>query len=114
MTLILFTLTMPGCGSWNGVDTGAGRFHGIIKKYLSKEQIELILDTKNYRYQWDDGWAANIKAEIINSRDRKKIENKSQGFRGYDWMVDSIIKYNKIITEKDAKQEKEVGGEENG
>ncbi len=100
MGLILFTLTMPGCGSWNGVDTGAGRFHGIIKS-LSNEDSKRVLETKDYRYTWDDGWSANIEVQKITGKDRPKIERRSEGFRGYDWMVDSIIKHGKIITEKE-------------
>lgn len=97
MSLILFTLTMPGVGSWNGKWTGESNYYAMIRN-LSKEDTKRILETKNYSYSWDDGWRANISVEKIDSRDRKKIERKINGFMGYEWMVDSIIKNNKILT----------------
>ncbi len=98
MGLILFTLTMPNKGSWDGKWSGEGKFYGIIKN-ICKEDMLRILETKSYHYRWDDGWSVSIYAEKIDGKERNKYEKKSEGFCGYEWMIDSIIKNNKIIIE---------------
>ena len=98
MGLILFTLTMPNKGSWDGKWSGEGKFYGIVKN-ISKEDMERILLTRNYHYRWDDGWSVSIYVEKIDGKDRRKYEKKSEGFCGYEWMIDSIIKNNTIIIE---------------
>jgi hypothetical protein len=102
---ISFELTMPNKGSWNGKWTGENKKYFIIKK-LSKKQFESIqhfkdLKTKgydNYYYSWDDGWGANIKAELVNSIEATQRKKQSNGFCGYEWMVESIFLYGYIKT----------------
>ncbi len=98
MGLILFTLTMPNVGSWNGKWSGEGGFYGKIKN-LPNDKIKKILEIGNYTYRWDDGWSVNIKVEKISGTERRGYERKIDGFVGYDWMVDSIINHGKIIVE---------------
>jgi hypothetical protein len=43
-----------------------------------------------WMYRWDDGWAVLITARTLAPRERHA---KSDGFAGYDWMVDNIIVY---------------------
>jgi len=88
--VLRFELTMPNVGSWNGVDTGnkAGCF--IFKVVPKKEAVELI--DKNFYYNFGDGWGANVK--VTQNR-----RSKSNGFRGYSWMVDSILEHGKIIVD---------------
>lgn len=85
---IIFELTMPNCGSWNRIDTGNKEGCFIFKKVDTKT-AEKLIGTSHY-YNFGDGWGANIK--ITKGR-----KCRTNGFRGYDWMVEEIIKYGKII-----------------
>ena len=87
-----FELTMPNNNSWNGVDTGNTGGHFIYRDVDKRKADELI--DKSFYYNFDDGWGANVAI----SKHRKQ---KSNGFRGYDWMVDEIIEFGKIFCVQD-------------
>lgn len=97
---VKFTLSMPGVGSWNGRWSGEGRHYFLVRKLGDKKIDELKIPTSWY-YRWDDGWAASIKADIVPAGDRV---GKSDGFCGYEWMVDSIIGHGDIQTPEDRKR----------
>jgi hypothetical protein len=88
--LVSFELTMPNVGSWNGKWTGEGEKYYIIQK-CSSEFIENLKNKHNWYYNFGDGWGANVRAEIIESKEAAVRRKMSAGFSGYDWMVDSII-----------------------
>jgi hypothetical protein len=94
---------MPNCGSWNNRWSGEGRLYArvrsITKDMQNKYNIKEKLD-KGYYYNFGDGWGANISVEQIDSKAANKLRKNSKGFCGYDWMIDSILKNNKIIYEK--------------
>lgn len=97
---ILFELTMPNVGSWNGKWTGADKKY--FKVYsASKAQAEKILGLegapKNYHYSFGDGWSANVRAEAISSKQKHRFLKQSAGFCGYEWMIDSIFNNGKIL-----------------
>lgn len=96
--MILFLLDMPGKGSWNGKWSGEGRCYARVKydSQVPKDRID-----RSYRYRWDDGWEARIDVSKITAAEANKYRKKSVGFAGYDWMIDSIIQYDKIMTDKD-------------
>lgn len=111
MKIISFELTMPNRGSWNGKWSGEDRKYFIIRKFhekLFKERYQdklfpmptdpnkLRPDTKGFYYRWEDGWGANVQAEIVESKEANKRRKISSGFCGYDWMVESILKHGKI------------------
>jgi hypothetical protein len=83
---VIFELTMPNRGSWNGKWTGDGG------KYTVKRKIDLDNPCigKSFWYQWNDGWGANVGVRTAGK------EKPSNDFRGYDWMIDSIIEHGKI------------------
>lgn len=85
--LLKFELTMPNNNAWNGVDTGNRGAHFAFRKV--DKQIAESLDGKNFYYNFGDGWGANVYVS-------KGKKCKTEGFRGYDWMVDEIIKYGDI------------------
>jgi len=86
--LLKFQLTMPNNNSWNGKDSGGSGKYLIFRK-VDKEQSSKLLGTNHY-YNFEDGWGSNI--EITNDK-----KCKSDGFRGYDWMVDEILKFGRIL-----------------
>jgi hypothetical protein len=109
--LISFELTMPNVGSWNGKWTGADKKYYIIKNvstsYVKKQVFfKKLLEKKtdNWYYRWNDGWGANVEAEIVDAAEAHKRRKMSKGFAGYDWMVQSIISYG--IIESDTEQQK--------
>ena len=92
--MILFKLTMPNVGSWNGKWTGEGNLYCISRK-LSKP-IEENLDGKDFFYRWEDGWSACVSCTKMSAVEARRLTKKSKGFYGYNWMVDSILKYGEI------------------
>lgn len=96
--MILFELTMPNCGSWNGKWSGEGR---LYVKSRRNNQVPKEVVGKDYTYRWNDGWTAKVSVRKVDCREGQKIMRKSQGFCGYDWMIDSIIKYGEILTKSE-------------
>lgn len=100
-TLLLFTLSMPNVGSWNGKWTGEGKPYIIVDCLLKRDadKAKAILDKGYFHYSFGDGWAAGITVkEIMDRKEAAKLRKKSAGFFGYNWMVDSIMKNGKILT----------------
>ena len=86
--MIVFELTMPHVGSWNGKWTGSDKQYIRTRK---ERTVPKELWSKDFFYRWPDGWEACVSVTRMKSSDAKKLENKSAGFRGYDWMIDSLI-----------------------
>ena len=86
--ILRFELTMPNNNAWNGKDAGNKgshfEFRNVDKKTADK------LDGKNFYYNFGDGWGANVQVT-------KNKKCKTNGFRGYEWMIDSIIECSGII-----------------
>ena len=101
--IVCFELTMPNIGSWNGKWSGENKKH--YKFYtLSKKDGEKLFDgqeTNNWYYRWEDGWGANINAKIITSYEKRRLKKISDGFCGYDWMIESILKCGEIRPNSD-------------
>ena len=96
---LVFKLTIPNVGSWNGKWSGEGNLYAKTRnlgKSKNAEQKGKNLDGKTFHYSWNDGWGANVNVEIINAAEGNKIRAESKGFCGYDWMIDSIINYGEI------------------
>jgi hypothetical protein len=90
---------MPGNNSWNGKWSGEGRFYGIIRSFSDKsESPAKILNNNYYDYDFGDGWRAAVEVKLLNNKDVRKTRKMLEGFCGYDWMVDSIIKNGSIKT----------------
>jgi len=92
---------MPGKGSWDGKWTGEGELYARCRHY-TKVETDKIMEGKpseSWHYRWDDGWAAQVSALVIDAKKAAFIRKHSLGFWGYDWMIDSIEKHGKIIIE---------------
>lgn len=94
--MIAFILTMPNRGSWNGRWSGENNLYAIVK---SERNVPKDVVGKSFWYSWDDGWSACVTVDKVDYKEGNKLKKKSMGFRGYDWMVDSII--NKGVIEYD-------------
>ena len=93
MTL-LFTLSMPNRGSWNGRWSGEDKFYGKFLSFTStkgKVKARELLSAGSWHFSWGDGWGATITVRELEKADVRRFKRNSAGFCGYDWMVDSII-----------------------
>lgn len=95
---VSFVLTVPKHNTWNNRWSGQNDFFCVVR-LVDKNKAEEI-DGKSYDYDFKDGWMNRIHCEIIKRDEAKKLIKRSSGFMGYEWMIDSIIKNNKIIVEK--------------
>ena len=97
--MIIFELTFPNRGSWNGRWSGEKDRHIIVKKdsQVPKDRIG-----KTYSYDFGDGWVASIAVRKMNGNDSeyRKLKKKNAGFCGYDWMVYSIIAADEVVYKK--------------
>jgi len=89
-----FRLTMPKVGSWNGKWSGEGENY-VIYKNLPKSKclwlgLKTTVDKRTWVYDFGDGWMANVSARLYPTPFKRQ---KSDGFCGYEWMVDNIIKF---------------------
>ena len=94
--MIVFTLSMPTSGSWNGRWSGENRVYARI---FHNNDVPKDIIGKDFYYNWDDGWCACVSVTKVDSKEAAKIRKKSAGFCGYDWMIRSIIKNREIIVE---------------
>lgn len=104
---LAFFLSMPGCPSWNGKWSGEGRLYCIVRRFGSKKsQVRAaeILATGYYSYGWPDGWRAGIEVKAVDAKEARKLKAKSQGFNGYDWMVNTIIDYGKPMANHEVRE----------
>ena len=104
--ILAFTLSMPGCQSWNGKWSGEGRKYAITHTFTKKEDIKnavKILNERSFHYRWDDGWVARIDVHEVDSKQKRKLSNESLGFCNYDWMVRTIIQYGKPMADHEIK-----------
>ncbi len=101
MKTFAFKLSMPNVGSWNGRWSGENDLYIRFRKLTNKQIEESKIEEKGYHYNFGDGWSANVCVFTVDSKERQKLQRKSKGFAGYDWMIDSIIKNGKIISSDD-------------
>ena len=94
--MIVFTLSMPTRGSWNGRWSGEDRVYARI---FHNNDVPKDIIGKDFYYNWDDGWCACVSVTKVDSKEAAKIRKKSAGFCGYDWMIRNIIKNREIIVE---------------
>ena len=86
---VLFRLTMPNTGSWNGKWSGEGRNYTLVRSIPEARVQELDIPSSWY-HNFGDGWGASVSAVLMEKGERAR---KSDGFCGYEWMVDRIIRW---------------------
>ncbi len=97
---------MPNVGSWNGKWTGQSSKY-YRHKTMCKRDAEKIMkgqDRQSWYYNFGDGWGANVSVTIVLSKEKNKREKISKGFAGYDWMIEEIIQYGRILERDERKQ----------
>ena len=95
--MIVFELSMPNRGSWNGKWTGDKKVFVRVKR---ESLVPKELWNKDFYHHWDDGWTACVSVRRMPVKEARKLEKQSQGFCGYDWMINSIIQKGIIEYEK--------------
>lgn len=99
--IIAFTLSMPSAPSWNGRWSGDGDLYVIIRSVRKPDPKVL----GSHSYRWSDGWCARVEARQVDSREAHKLRRKSKGFCGYNWMVESILRFGQIQSPTPAQAE---------
>lgn len=99
--MIVFSLSFPTNGAWNGKFTGEGNLYAKTKDIRNKDEVSSLIKGSPYSYRWDDGWTVLIEVYEMNGKEVTKIRRKSKGFMGYDWMIKSILEHRKILTDKE-------------
>lgn len=94
MTRVEFKLTMPRRGSWNGSWSGEGRNYTRTRDLDDDHARKL--DGRSWMYYWPDGWCAEVSARLVPEGGDQK---PSHGFHGYGWMIDSILRHDKIYAD---------------
>ena len=96
--MIVFKLTMPHIGSWNNKWSGQNK---LYIRTRDERKVPKELWNKKFFYRWEDGWEACISTEKMKASEALKLERKSDGFCGYDWMIKSIIEDGYIHIKED-------------
>ena len=99
--MIAFELSMPNRGSWDNKWSGDDRRFIRVRR---QNEVPKEYWNKDYYYKWDDGWTARVSVTKVSGVDAKRLKNKSSGFCGYDWMIDSIIKHGYIATKRELEE----------
>lgn len=94
MNRVEFKLEMPRRGSWNSRWSGEGKNYTLTRD-LDDEQGEKLAG-RSWTYCWPDGWCATISARRVREGEEQA---PSQGFHGYGWMVESILRHDKIYAD---------------
>lgn len=95
--MIIFRLTMAKVPTWNGTWSGADKV--FVRRRLDSVVPASVVG-RVFTYEWDDGWSVRISVEKVSAVEAIGIAKQSKGFCGYDWMIDSIIKYGEILDER--------------
>ena len=94
MTRVEFKLAMPKRGSWDNKWSGDGKNFTLTRDVDDAQAAQLA--GRTWTYFWADGWSAEVSARVV--QDSVELQ-PSHGFKGYSWMVDSILLHDKIFAD---------------
>ena len=94
MIRIEFKLTMPSKGSWDNRWSGESRNYTLVQDLDDDKAAQV--NGRSWSYGWPDGWSAQVSACVLRADEEP---SPSHGFHGYDWMVASILRYDKIYAD---------------
>lgn len=104
-TILIFTLSMPmgprGVKSgWNA----DGKLYALIRPLprtvRSIDHAAEILVAGSWRYDFGDGWIAQVDARKADTEDIRQTRKNSAGFAGYEWMVKNILEHGSPYPQK--------------
>ncbi len=101
--IIAFTLSMPqrpASSNW-----GRDRLYCVTQRFSTKrgkERAEQIVAGGPYDYHFSDGWGMLIDVRIVGAKEAASLKKRSAGFAGYNWAIDTICRYGRIM---DSQQE---------
>lgn len=99
--MIAFELSMPGRGSWDGRWGGDGCCY---VRTVPSRRVPAEVVGHDFYYRWDDGWCACVSVRKVSPAEARSLKKRSQGFHGYDWMIDSIIAHGDIRIVREAEK----------
>ena len=94
---LAFELSMPQNNTWNGKWSGENKTH-VVTEQIDDPFAELICDRSPYKHDFGDGWTAQINVTRVTNLRAEQLNELSDGFHGYKWMVDSIISKRRITS----------------
>jgi hypothetical protein len=98
--LLSYELSMPSNNSWNGRWSGQDDLHAVVRSYRTMPMINgKQLAGSLFTYSFGDGWVAAITIREVTSSAAAKIRKDSKGFCGYEWMIDSILRWGRILAD---------------
>lgn len=96
-TMALFTLGMASVGSWNGKWSGSNRVYvKSCKAFNRGKALYPNLKEGVFFHMWDDGWNASVNVKFVTPTEARKAMKRSDGFCGYEWMIDDLKQFGKI------------------
>lgn len=95
--MLAFILTMPGNNAWNGKWSGEGNLYAVVRS-ATKKKIAKLAGT-SYGYDFGDGWYARVNVKAVEGAEARQLRKDTRGFCGYEWMIDSIMTYGKIMND---------------
>lgn len=99
--IVAFELSMPSNNAWDGKWSGDGECYAIVRSFRKGWPTVKGTPIHSYfTYSFGDGWVAAVSVRQVERGEAQKIRNRSRGFCGYDWMVESILESNRIDVPK--------------
>jgi len=99
--ILCFTLSMLSRSSWDGRWSGDNRLYAkVINMGRSKkadQRASELVEKGSFSYNFGDGWSARVLVTEVSGQEARKIRHRTNGFCGYDWMIDSIRRKGLII-----------------
>lgn len=99
---LIYSLTMPNNNSWNGRWSGEGnnyeRVQNLGRKQSDHDHMN-EMDGKSFYYDFGDGWGARVSVRKATAEEARRSRAYTKGFCGYEWMIRSIKKHGKIISD---------------
>lgn len=106
---VCYELTMPNNSAWNGRWTGESNKYFVVRNYFGdrakfmKRLFDLNSNYVSFYYNFEDGWGANVRCEVVLAKEANKRLKISKGFCGYHWMINEIETYGRILGRQERK-----------
>jgi hypothetical protein len=94
--VIWFVLRMRNTPTWNESWSGAGRLYAK-RVNVPKTKAEELLKEGSFYFSWSDGWSCAVDVVKPSPAEARAMAKNTRGFCGYEWMINSILMYGKIL-----------------